>query len=109
MKEKYIINEFDEFAKEIREIVARNLGADDMEDINSYITVNQVKGLIIEHATSMKNDKPILDEKGLFDACEEIQSMIMDAGLSKLAAKGLIECSWSDEDEDFIFWLPDKK
>ena len=109
MKEKYIINEFDKFAEEIREIVARNMGADDIEDINEYITVNQVKGLLIEHASEVKNNKPVLDERGLFDACEDIQALITDSGLSKLAAKGLIECSWSDEENDFIFWLSDKK
>ena len=109
MKEKYIINEFDEFAKDIREIVARNLGADDTEDIDSYITIHQVKSLIIEQSSSVKNNKPVIDEEGLFDACEDIQGMIMDAGLSKLAAKGIIECCWSDEDNDFVFWVPKKK
>lgn len=104
MNKKYTIYEFDKFSKEIRDMVARSFGAEDIDDIDSYITVNQVKSLIIENSFCLKDDELTADEKGLFKACDDIKAMIIDAGLSKLAAKGIIECGWSDEDNDFIFW-----
>lgn len=108
MSKRYVIKELQIFAKEIREVVALSFEADDLKDIDEYISINQVINIINEHALYFRDNLPVIDEETLDEICLDIKTLIFNVGLSKLAAKGLLECSWSDKDNEFVFWIPKK-
>lgn len=74
-----------------------------------------VKELITEkQATDIVNENADLIDGGivlnaliLSEIMEQIQSVALGSALSKIAAKGDIECGWSNETSEMEFWLND--
>ena len=39
------------------------------------------------------------------DTFDDVREWFYEAGLSKLAAKGVIECAWDDDSNQMVFWV----
>ena len=111
-KKSYVINNLDNFAKDIRKAVADNLSHSKLPrhektriNLDSYMTIYQVKEIIRNNSLEITDDDcPIVDLKGMDNAWTQIDIGLYNATLSKLAASGDIECGWDDETNNMKFW-----
>ena len=116
-KKSYVITDFDSFATDIRKAVADALvhskfpdGENTTIDLDSYMTIYQVKEIIRNNALEVTDDDcPVVDLKGMDNAWTQIDTGLYNATLSKLAASGHIECGWDDETNNMAFWPKEKK
>jgi len=116
-KKSYVITHFDSFAINLRKAVADALvhgkfpdHENTTTDLDSYITIHQVKEIIRNNALEVTDDDyPVVDLKGMDNAWTQIDIALYNATLSKLAASGHIECGWDDETNNMAFWPKEKK
>lgn len=105
MNDTYIINNIDSYAKEIRRLAAESIKSESKEDLDIYISTNQVIDFVKEKCVGInENDQYILDEDSNEDIFESVRIRIYNVGLAKLAAKGVIECAWDNEENEMVFW-----
>lgn len=91
----------DSFAKEER--------LDENEDLEKYVTINQVCQMIAENAMGKDDeDHYVITKEGYNFLFAQIKTRIYNSGLSKLAAKNLLECAWDEKKKTMIFWLNEK-
>ena len=115
IQKSYVINNFNKFAEDIRQAVAhailKNSFPDQknevLDDLDSFITIYQVKEIIKNNALAVADD-PVVDLKGMDNAWTQVNQGIFSAALSKLAASGDIECAWDDKANNMIFWPKEK-
>lgn len=74
---------------------------------DGYVTVPQIESMIRDQAEEDEEGYLYIDSDGIIEVEEAIASAVHSAALSKLAAADLIECAWSDEDNDFIYFRKD--
>jgi hypothetical protein len=102
----YSITDLDGYASSIRVSVANSFAEDHTEDLDEYITIEQSKDIIIGYSLGQDEDgNYLVDEESFNDAFDDIREWFYEAGLSKLAAKGLVECAWDDDLNQMIFWI----
>ena len=105
MNDTYIINNIESYAKEIRKLAAESIKSDSKEDLDAYISINQTISLVKEKCLKITEDNQyILDEDTNEDIFESVRIRIYNVGLAKLAAKGVIECAWDNEENEMVFW-----
>lgn len=86
------------FAKEGQEI-------DESEDLETYVTITQVSQMVAENAMGQDEDGHyLITDEGYRALFRQLKTRIYNSGLSKLAAKNLIECAWDDKKNTMIFW-----
>lgn len=101
----YSIIDLDGYAATIRDVAAQSFIENHSENLDDYITIDQVKGVILGYSLGQDGDGNHLISEEIFDhTCEDIREWIFNVGLSKLAAKGLVECAWDDESNEMVFW-----
>lgn len=101
----YSITDLDGYAASIRDGVAQSFVADYDENLDEYITLEQVKSLIIGYSLGQDEDDNYLINAEVFnDTFDDVREWFYQAGLSKLAAKGVIECAWDDDSNQMVFW-----
>jgi hypothetical protein len=104
--ETYSINDMAGFAKAIRDGAAESITPDYTEDLDDFITIPQVQSLIITRSLGKDSyNNYIINENIFDDIFENIRDTIYQTGLSKLAAKGIIECAWDTESNSMVFWM----
>jgi len=108
--EIYAIVNLAGYAQEMRQAAANAIVENSDEDLDSYISIDQMIGLVKSHCVGFdEKDRPLLNE----DTNEEIFELAVDwihnVGLAKLAADDLVECAWDDESNEMIFWAKEKK
>lgn len=109
MSEVYTIIHLEDYAAEMRESAAKSICEEYTENINEYISIGQMINLIKENCLGVDdNDRPLIDEDTNIKIFEETSVWIHSVGLARLAAKDLIECAWSDEDNAMVFWAKEK-
>ena len=109
MSEVYTIIHLEDYAAEMRESAAKSICEKHTENLNEYISIGQMINLIKENCLGVDdNDRPLIDEDTNIKIFEETSVWIHSIGLAKLAAKDLIECAWSDEDNAMVFWAKEK-
>ena len=117
-KRSYTITHFDRFATHLREAVANaliktiypNQKNRTFTDLDSYMTIHQVKEIIRNNALEVTDDDcPVVDLKGMDNAWTQIDTGLYNATLSKLAASGHIECGWDESTNNMMFWPKEKK
>jgi hypothetical protein len=110
-EEVYAITDIDGYVSQMREAAAKALSEDgDKDDLNSYISLNQMIGLVKEYCLGFDNqNRPLLDEKSNEKIFEETSVWIHSIGLAKLASKDLIECAWDNDSNEMIFWSKEVK
>jgi hypothetical protein len=110
MSKVYAITNLDGYSAEMRKAAADALCDNNTENLDDYISLYQMKGLVEEHCIGYDNqDHPLLNEETSEMIFEEATVWINNVGLAKLAGKDLIECSFDDEVNDFIFWSKKKE
>lgn len=101
------------YAKQIRKEAAYSFlkgnEIDEKEDLETYVTINQVCQMIEENCLGKNNEGSVLITKeGREKLREQLQTRIYNSALSKLASKNLLECSWDDKKNTMIFWSNEK-
>lgn len=110
MSELYAIIDLEGYATQIREAAAKSIGDTSNDDLNNYISLNQIIGLVKEHCHGYDDeDRPLLNEDSNEQVFEDTAIWIHDIGLAKLAAQDLIECAWDSDQNEMVFWAKENK
>lgn len=108
--EVYAISDFDGYATEIRLAAAKSLYENDNSNLDEYISLTQIQNLVKDKCLGYDDEnRPMLDEKTNEEIYENIVIWIHNVGLAKLAAQDLIECAWSDEENEMVFWAKQRE
>lgn len=103
MQDSFIINDITRLAHSIRKNAAITRESYD-EDLDKFITINQVESLIRDNMTIDENDTMVINEDQYDSIFTQVRYWIYNTGLAKLAADNKIECAWDDETNSMIFW-----
>ena len=110
MSELYAIIDLEGYATQMREAAAKSICDTSEDDLNGYISLNQIFGLVKEHCHGYDDeDRPLLNEDSNEQIFEDIAIWIHDVGLAKLAAQDLIECAWDNDQNEMVFWAKENK
>jgi len=105
MSEVYAIMNLEKYAGMLRSKAAASISKSSNEDLNDFVTIQQTAGMILEYSIGKDEDgRPLLDDGSHAELFKSIRQRIFNSGLSKLAAKDIVECAWDDEKNDMIFW-----
>jgi hypothetical protein len=105
MSEVYAIVDLDGYVREMRDAAAKTLAEDHEENLDEFISVNQMINLVKSECIGFDdNERPMLNEDANEMIYEKTVEWIHNAGLAKLAAQGLIECAWDNNLNEMIFW-----
>ena len=108
--EIYSVLNLDAYADSIRAAAASSLCENYTENLDDFISINQVKNIIANHIVGIDdNDRYMVDEDSFNNTFEEVSVWLHEVGLAKLAAAGKLECAWDDESGEMIFWMPQNK
>lgn len=102
----YAITDLNGYVSEIRIAAAQTLSENsDKDNLDDYISLKQMIGLVKSHSLGTdEENRYLLNEDANEKILEDAAIWIHNVGLAKLAASDLIECAWSDENNDMIFW-----
>ena len=105
MSEVYAITDLEGYAQEMRIAAAKSLSANQEDNLDDYISLNQMINLVRTECVGYDHkDRPLLNEEANEDIYEKTVIWIHNVGLAKLAAKGLVECAWDNESNEMVFW-----
>jgi hypothetical protein len=105
----YSIVDIEGCAKAVRESVAKSFSEDYAENLDDFISVQQIVTLFEEHSLGQDDDGyEIINEEIFNFIFDEVRVWMYEVGLARLAAQGFVECAWDDEKEEMTFWLADK-
>ena len=105
MSDIYAITDLEGYAKEMRDAAAKSLAQDHDENLDEFISINQMINLVKSECVGFDNkDRPLLNEDANEQIYEHTVTWIHNVGLAKLAAKGFVECAWDEKTNDMIFW-----
>lgn len=110
MNEPHAILNLDKYAAYIRKRAAASFSKDYGEDLNEFITIRQTVDMIVENSIG-KDEKGLylIDEASHKKLFESVRLRIYNSGLSKLAAKDMLECAWDGNKGEMVFWSKKKK
>lgn len=110
MSEIYSIMNLEKYAEYMRKRAALSYSENYTENLDEFITNEQVCGLIIENSVGVdENGKYLLSEESHENLFEAIRLRLYNTGLAKLAAEGHLECAWDEEKQEMIFWSSGSK
>jgi hypothetical protein len=110
MGKVYAIMNLDGYASEMREAAASSLCETHTENLDEYITLNQIINLVNTKCIGFDNEnRPLLDDNTNESIYEDTAIWIHNVGLAKLASQDLVECAWDDEINEMIFWAKETK
>lgn len=104
MNDCFVINDIEKLAYSIRKNAALTISPDSSEELDNFISINQMRNMIYNYAIRTDEGDLILDEAGYESIFDETSSWIINTGLAKLAAEDKIQCAWDDESNEMIFW-----
>lgn len=104
-EETHVIMNLDKYAAYMRKKAASYFSEEYDDDLNEFVTIPQVCQMIA-HRSSGKDEQNryLLSETGCDELFEDLKTRLYNCGLSKLAAKDLLECAWDDEEGEMVFW-----
>lgn len=100
---KYIIENLESFAYEIREAAAKSFTENYTENLDDFISIQQIILMLQEYPETMQEDI-IIDDDIIDDVFNQIRVVLFEVGLSKLAARGVLECAWNEDTNTMQFW-----
>ena len=107
--ESYSIIDLEGYAKAMRDGAACSFEKDYTENLDDFISIGQVINMIKENTLGLDKEGNYLINEDIFDEVfNQIRDRLYCVALSKLAAKGLVECAWDDESNEMVFWLANK-
>lgn len=105
----YSIIDMKGYAVAMRDGAARSFSEEYTENLDEFISVNQVINLVKKHSLGKDPDGFYIVNEKIFDAVfDALREWLYGVGLAKLSSKGLLECAWDDDMNEMTFWLPDK-
>ena len=105
---KYEIKDLNKFAKNLGRMVAKDSGFSHKQ-LKSYITVSNIKNLIIQYCNGRKYGKLLIDEEHTSKVCSEIFDWLVGVDLAKLAAEDVLDCYWDDSMNEMVFKYKENK
>lgn len=103
----YSISDLDGYANSVRDSVAASFAENYTENLDDFITLEQVKNIVINYSLGQdENGLYLIDEEAFNCAFDDIREWFYETGLAKLAAKGVVECAWDDDLDQMVFWIP---
>jgi Mg/Co/Ni transporter MgtE len=124
--EWFIIEDFEGFVNSSRQLVFKNLGENNNEDIistmlsdltpeevtemNELLTFEECASIIQQKAKRKQRNtitKYYINDSILMEIIEDINSRLVSNILNSLANKGVIQTGYDSEKNDFIFWIED--
>jgi hypothetical protein len=107
--EVHCIINLDKYSEYIRKSAALSFAKgqelDESENLEIYVTITQVSQMVVENSMGMDDDGHyLITDEGCKNLFKQLQARIYNSGLSKLAAKNLVECAWDDKKNTMIFW-----
>lgn len=109
MSDIYAITDLEGYVSQMREAAAQSVCEDYTDDIDDYISLDQMITLVKEECLGFDDeDRPLLDEETNENIFDNAATWIHNVGLAKLAAQDLVECAWDDNDNEMIFWAKEK-
>ena len=110
MSEVYAIIDLDGYVSQMREAAAQSICDNHNDNIDEYITLNQMINLVKSECLGFDDEnRPLLNEETNESIFENTATWIHNVGLAKLAAQDLVECAWDDKDNEMVFWAKEKK
>jgi hypothetical protein len=107
--ESYSIIDLEGYAKAMRDGAASSFEKDYTENLDDFITIDQVINMIKKDNLGLDEEGNYLINEEIFDnVFNNIRNWLYEVGLCKLAAKGFVDCSWDDESNEMVFWLANK-
>ena len=104
-EETHVIMNLDKYAIYVRGKAASYLSEEYEEDLDEFVTLGQVKQMIDEHSSGKdEKERYLLSESDCDDLLESLGIRLYNCGLSKLAARNLLECAWDSEKGEMVFW-----
>ena len=101
----YAITNLEGYASEMRQSAANSLSPDNEDDLDDYISINQMVNLVKSECIGFDDyDRPLLNEEANEKIYESVVTWIHNIGLARLAAQNLVECAWDDELNEMVFW-----
>ena len=108
--ETYSIIDLEGYAKSMREGAASSFEKDYTENLDDFITIEQVINLIKSNNLGLDDEGNYLINSDIFDEVfNQIREWLYGVGLSKLVSKGYVDCAWDDESNEMVFWLANKE
>jgi Mg/Co/Ni transporter MgtE len=124
----YVVKDINKFVDETRRIVFGAFGETseemnlddfidqlsdtDIEELDKTLSHEECMAILHDKVTPRKNYKGelkyVISEEKFSEIIEDFNSRLVSNLLNELVSKGLLETGWSDEDQDFIFWLDEK-
>jgi hypothetical protein len=109
MNEVYAITDLHGYATQMREAAAKSLSDNYNDNLDDYITINQMVNLVTKECVGFDDqNRPLLDEDTNEIIFENTAIWIHNVGLAKLAAQDLVECAWDDKGNEMVFWKKEK-
>ena len=106
--ETYSIVDLNGYAISVREAAAKSFTETYSENLDEFISIEQVIGLISEHSVGTDEENNyLITEENFEQLFEAIRDRLYTVGIARLAVKGLVECAWDDETNEMVFWLSD--
>ena len=107
--DNYSIMDLEGFAVSLREGVAKSFSDDYSENLDEFISINQVISLIKEQSLGKDDEGYYLINEDIFEVVfNNVRDCLYGSALAKLASKGYVECAWDNESNSMVFWLADK-
>jgi hypothetical protein len=101
----YAITNIEGYVTEMRQAAAYSLSSSNEDNLDDYISINQMINLVKTECVGFDDDnRPLLNEDSNEKIYESVVAWIHNVGLAKLAAKGLVECAWDNETNEMVFW-----
>lgn len=102
----YSITDLDGFAQFLRDGAARSISEGYTENLDEFITIDQIKNLIEQNHIGYDDDGLLQINENVFDNLfDYIRYDIYQVALSRLASNGYIECAWDDDSNEMVFWI----
>lgn len=95
----------EKYADFVRKKAAATFSENYNDDIDGFMTVTQAVAMVKEKSLGIDEDQRyLIDDRAYEDLFEAMKTRIYNAGLSKLAASGHLECAWDEKKNEMVFW-----
>lgn len=86
-----------------------NLEPEKQQELDSLISLAEAINIIKEHAKITDKGEVKLTEKRYEQIVESMNERLVSNMVMKLAKDGYLEIAFSEEENDFVFWVADQK
>ena len=98
MSEQYVIDVPDSAAFIMEDACSR------YAEGRSILNIGMVEQCILSHCEQHEDGRIIITDEGLCSAIENVDHLIIQGILTRMASEGLIECAWDSDLNEFVYW-----